>query len=211
LQEIVNSTNHDELLKLVNSKLGTQILQSSLSLGDPVIRIKRDNILDFFRILKLDVELSFNLFLSVTCVDWLDQEGKDERFEMVYHLLSTAKQYRLRIKVWVPESQPEIDSLVSIWSGANFMEREVWDMYGIKFKGHPDLRKILMYEEFKGHPLRKDYPVQGKQPRVNLRYPEVENTARHMLRSELVQIKKKPKVQDGVLAKGAAHGEAGSR
>jgi NADH-quinone oxidoreductase subunit C len=107
---------------------------------------------------------------------------------MVYHLMSLSFGYRLRVKVAVDESKPEVDSLVTLWPGANFMEREVWDMYGIAFKGHPDLRRILMYEEFVGYPLRKDYPVQGKQPRIRLRAPEVQNTATQMNRPSLVQI-----------------------
>ena len=90
-----------------------------------------------------------------------------------------------------PEENPEVDSLTGLWSVTNFLEREVWDMYGIKFKNHPDLRRIMMYDEFEGHPLRKDYPVQGKQPRVQLRHPEVENTARLMQRPALVQINSK--------------------
>ena len=90
--------------------------------------------------------------------------------------------------MWVPENDPVVDSMVELWPGADFMEREVWDMYGIKFKGHPDLRRILMYDEFVGHPLRKDYPVQAKQPRVPLLNPEVRNTAVDMKRAALVTI-----------------------
>jgi len=114
----------------------------------------------------------------------------EDRFEIVYHLLSIPGLKRLRIKVALSEDKPEIDSATDLWTAANFLEREVWDMYGIKFRGHPDLRRILMYEEFQGHPLRKDYPVQAKQPRVPLRMPEVENTARDMKRPTLVQIRK---------------------
>ena len=184
----------EQLLKLLNQKLSNQLLEAKLDLGDVVVRLRPEGLLDFVRLIKLDRELAMNVLVSITAVDWLDRQ--EERFEMVYHLASLANQFRLRIKVWIPESKPEIASLVSLWSGANFLEREVWDMYGIKFSGHPDLRRILMYDEFKGHPLRKDYPVQGKQPRVALRYPEVENTARLMQRPELVQIgRKSPQFQ----------------
>jgi NADH-quinone oxidoreductase subunit C len=120
---------------------------------------------------------------------------RDERFEVVYQLLSLSKLWRVTIKVAVSESNPEVDSVVSLWAGANFLEREVWDMFGIRFTGHPDLRRILMYEEFVGHPLRKDYPVQGKQPRIPLRAPEVENTARSMSRPDLVTIRPKSRSQ----------------
>ncbi|MBX7137090.1 MAG: NADH-quinone oxidoreductase subunit C [Oligoflexia bacterium] len=167
----------------------SQLTDARLDRGDVVVRVKPEGLVDFFRLLKLDSELCFDMLLDVTAVDWMDQA--EARFELVYHVLSTAKLHRLRVKVWVQESKPEIESLCPLWSGANFMEREVWDMYGIKFHGHPDLRRILMYEEFVGHPLRKDYPVQGKQPRVPLRHPEVENTARLMKRPALVQINKR--------------------
>ena len=113
-----------------------------------------------------------------------------DRFDLVYNFLSIANLNRLRIKVAVSETQAEVQTLTGLYESANFMEREVWDMYGIKFTDHPDLRRILMYDEFEGHPLRKDYPVQGKQPRVPMRHPEVSNTARLMQRPELVQIKK---------------------
>lgn len=179
----------EAFLALLRSKLGNQIKSSVLNLGTPEVRIDRKDLLDFCKILRLDTQLGMDLFLSVTAVDWLD--SAEERFEVVYHLLSVRHLTRLRIKAWVPESNPEIDSLVSIWPGANFMEREVWDMYGVRFKGHPDLRRILMYEEFQGHPLRKDYPVQGKQPRVPLLHPEVRNTAVDMVRPQLVKINSK--------------------
>ena len=176
----------ERLLELLKNKLASEIESYELSLGDPVIRIGRGNMVGFFRLLKLDSELAFNFFLNVTAVDWMD--SKEKRFELVYHLLSLAHLHRLRVKIAISESDLEVASLASIWPGANWMEREVFDMYGIRFRGHPDLRRILMYDEFKGHPLRKDYPLQAKQPRVTLRYPEVQNTARLMNRPELVRI-----------------------
>ena len=184
---------NQRLLQLLRGKLGSEIETYELSLGDPVIRILRENMQGFFRLLKLDSELSFNVCLNVTAVDWLDQ--KKERFEVVYHLLSLAHLHRLRVKIALSENDCEVASLVSVWPGANWMEREVFDMYGIRFSGHPDLRRILMYDEFKGHPLRKDYPLQAKQPRIALRYPEVENTARLMKRPELVQINRTHRAQ----------------
>lgn len=182
----------EAFLTLLKSKLGSELLECSLNLGMPEIRIARGRVSDICKLLKLDSELSFSLFLSVTATDWMDQ--RDERFEVVYHLLSLKNTMRIRIKVSVPESDPSVDSVTSIWAGADFMERECWDMYGITFKGHPDLRRILMYEEFQGHPLRKDYPLQAKQPRIPLRYPEVRNTAVDMTRPALVSINPKRKV-----------------
>lgn len=182
----MNVEVNSKFLNLLQSKLSSQILTSELSLGDVVINVKQEHLHDFLKILKIDSQLKFNIFLSVTCVDWMDK--KDERFEIVYHLLSTSNNIRVRIKSFIPESKPEVESACDLWSGANFMEREVFDMYGIKFRNHPNLRRILMYEEFVGHPLRKDYPLQGKQPRIKLRYPEVTNTARSMSRPELVKI-----------------------
>lgn len=186
--------------------LGDKIKSEKVSLGTPEITVESSEIISVFTKLKEDLE--FNFFVNVTAVDFLDLESQDnpeidealgigdERFQLVYHLLSVESKSRVRVKVAVLESNTEVDSVTSLWPGANFMESEVFDMYGITFKGHPNLRRILMYDEFKGYPLRKDYPVQGKQPRVNLISPEVENTAKKMIRpslqaKDLVQIKRK--------------------
>ena len=182
----MNTEVNSKFLTLIQNKLSSQIISSELNLGDIVVQIKSANLGDFLRLLKIDSELKFNMCLSITATDWMDL--KEERFEMVYHLLSTTNNCRVRVKAFVSESNPEVESAVSLWSGANFMEREVFDMYGIKFRNHPDLRRILMYDEFVGHPLRKDYPLQAKQPRVALRYPEVANSARDMIRPDLVKI-----------------------
>jgi NADH-quinone oxidoreductase subunit C len=88
------------------------------------------------------------------------------RFTVVYHLFSLVHKHRLRLVVPLEEAVEEVDSLTSLWPGANWLEREVWDMFGIRFRGHPDLKRILMYDEFEGHPLRKDYPVKKRQPLI---------------------------------------------
>ncbi len=129
--------------------------------GDETVVIKREGALEFFSYLKKD--LQFEFLMDVTAVDY---KGREPRFEVVYHLYSFTNNNRLRVKIRVAESDPVVDSMVPIWSGANWFEREVYDMFGIKFRGHPDLRRILMYDEFQGHPLRKDYPLKKRQPRI---------------------------------------------
>ncbi|HMO02312.1 MAG TPA: NADH-quinone oxidoreductase subunit C [Oligoflexia bacterium] len=175
----------DPFLSLLLSK-NLVLLSAFIDNGDLVLRVDRKNFKNLMRTLRIDPELDFSYFVYVTAVDWLD--ARQNRFELVYELMNVSAFRRLRIFVELPEDQPEIESCVDLWLGANFMEREVWDMFGIKFIGHPDLRRILMYPEFVGHPLRKDYPVQGKQPRIKLRYPEVRNTAVDMKRPPLVKI-----------------------
>ena len=90
----------------------------------------------------------------------------DRRFDVVYHVYSTAHNHRLRVRVPVGLSDPTVISLTGLWASANWFEREVWDMFGIRFAGHPNLKRILMYEPFKGHPLRKDYPTRKRQPLI---------------------------------------------
>ena len=109
-------------------------------------------------LLKDDPVCPFNFLSDITCVDWYPAEP---RFEVVYHLLSIPKKERVRLKVRLNSSSPAVESLTSVWPGANYFEREVFDLFGVRFTGHPYLRRILMPEDWEGHPLRKDYPVEG--------------------------------------------------
>jgi NADH-quinone oxidoreductase subunit C len=148
----------------LREKLGEKILDAHAFRGDETIVIPREGLRETFRILKGDPELGFNVLMDLTVVDYLGK--KEPRFEVVYHLLSLRAHRRLRVKVPVPAEEPEVESVTSLWKGANWLEREAWDMFGIRFAGHPDLRRVLLYEEFQGHPLRKDYPVNQCQPLV---------------------------------------------
>lgn len=148
--------------------------------------VKREHALSVFKRLRDDNEFMFNMLIDVTAVDWLDR--REPRYDVVYQLLSLPHLHRVSIKITADEEKPEVDSIRPLWPGANFLEREVWDMYGINFKGHGDLRRTLLYDEFVGHPLRKDYPLRGKQPRVPLRVPELRNTSDDMHREELVTL-----------------------
>lgn len=132
-------------------------------LGQDTAILSRSAILEAARFLKEDPELRFNFLIDVTAVDYLKRKP---RFEVVYHFFSLGNKSRLRVKVPVGGLEPEVDSLTPLWPSANWYEREVFDMFGVKFRGHPDLRRILMYPEFKGHPLRKDYPYNKRQPLI---------------------------------------------
>lgn len=168
------------------------VSKSQIKFGDLEVWCDRSHQRQLLEQLKSDPSLSFNFFVSVTVIDWMD--AAEERFEVVYHLLSLTTNARIRVRVWVPEEDAAVDSVADLWPGADFMEREAWDMYGVTFRGHSNLQRILMYDEFRGHPLRKDYPVQGKQPRIPLRAPEVRNTAVDMKRPDLVAINPKRNV-----------------
>jgi NADH-quinone oxidoreductase subunit C len=122
------------------------------------IYVDRASIREACALLKDDAACPFNFLSDLTCVDWYPAEP---RFEVVYHLLSIPKKERVRLKVRLDSANPAVESLTSVWPGANFFEREVFDLFGIRFAGHPHLRRILMPEDWEGHPLRKDYPVEG--------------------------------------------------
>ena len=105
-----------------------------------------------------DEALNFNLLTDATC---LDRYPHEPRFEVNYHLVSIPRREKLRLKVRLAGSDPTVDSLFSVWPGANWLEREIFDLFGIRFNGHPDLRRILLPDDWEGHPLRRDYPVEG--------------------------------------------------
>ena len=153
-------------LRKLLARLPDAVQGTHAQLGDATAVIAAERIPDALRLLRDDPELAFEMLSDLTCVDYL---GEEPRFELVYHLYSVKRNHRVRIKSRVPEQDPEIASLVSLWPSADWMEREVWDLYGIRFRGHPDLRRILLYEEFEGHPLRKDYPKEKRQPLVGPR------------------------------------------
>ncbi len=128
--------------------------------GDLAGTVRREHVHEIATFLRDDPEMKFDYMVLVSSVDWPDDA---ERFEVVYELYSITKRHRIRLKTRVPESDCETESLSDIWQGANFMEREVYDMMGIRFRNHPDLRRILMPDDYtEGYPLRKDFPLRGK-------------------------------------------------
>jgi NADH-quinone oxidoreductase subunit C len=122
------------------------------------IYIDRFSIRDACVLLRDNPDCPFNYLSDVTCVDWYPS---DPRFEVVYHLLSLSKKERVRLKVRLSDESPVVESVTSVWPSANYFEREVFDLFGVRFTGHPYLRRLLMPEDWEGHPLRKDYPVEG--------------------------------------------------
>ena len=151
-------------LQYIREKLGKRVLETLLVQGDDVLMLDRSGLRESFRFFKEDSRLHLDFLSDITAVDYWKQ--KEPRFEVVYQVASLKGGRRLRVRVPIPEEDATVESLVPLWKGANFLEREVWDLFGIRFIDHPDLRRILLYEEFQGHPLRKDYPVNLWQPRV---------------------------------------------
>jgi NADH-quinone oxidoreductase subunit C len=122
------------------------------------IYLERGSIREACAVLKNSAEAQFNFLSDLTCVDLYPSEP---RFEVVYHLLSMKRKERVRLKVQLPGSDPSLESITGVWPAANFFEREIFDLFGVRFQGHPYLRRLLMPEDWEGHPLRKDYPVEG--------------------------------------------------
>jgi NADH-quinone oxidoreductase subunit C len=148
----------------VQTELQPAIETSAVSCGTLVLTLSPANLLEVVR--RLKAAFGFDLLLDITAVDW---PGQSPRFEVVYHLYSTVEHVRVRLKVRVPDENPAVDSLIALYGSARFSERECHDMYGIVFRGNADLRPILLYEGFVGHPLRKDYPKEREQPLVPYR------------------------------------------
>ena len=138
--------------------------------GDATAVVAPGRVVEVLRFLRDAAGLDFDMLSDLCAADYLGYPDRDgPRFEVVYHLLATTHLHRVRVKAGVPEVPAQIDSAVEVWPAANWMEREVFDLYGIRFRNHPDLRRLLLYEEFEGHPLRKDYPKERRQPLVGPR------------------------------------------
>lgn len=168
------------LLEALQRRFPTEILHCHDFRGDETAIIKRDRIVEIFTWLRDCPETDLNMLVDVTAVDHqgnpayqppAPEPGMHARFEVVYHLLSLAHGWRLRVKVPLTEQDPQVDSVIGIYTSADWFEREAWDMYGVRFEGHPNLKRILMYDEFQGHPLRKDYPINKRQPLMPMKDP----------------------------------------
>ena len=157
-------------LQRVQEKFSRDIIETHTFRGDETAIIRPSALRAVAQFLKESPELDFNFLMDLTAVDYLKfADGtikKEPRFEVVYHFYALKTNQRFRLKVPVSEENTEVDSLTHLWPSANWYEREVWDMFGIRFRGHPNLKRILMYEEFKGHALRKDYLFNKRQPLI---------------------------------------------
>ena len=188
--------NTSALIESVTDHFPNAVSASHTYRGDATVVLGRQFLLEVARFLKEDPAFEMNFLMDLTAVDYSafgkrptpaffassgvavspspqipDEDPwpgppEESRFVVVYHFYSMVHKHRLRLVIPVEEADAEVDSLTSLWPGADWLEREVWDMFGINFRGHPNLKRILMYEEFEGHPLRKDYPVKKRQPLI---------------------------------------------
>ena len=164
------------VVQAIVDRFGDAVVETHSQCGDDTVVVEREAVVEVARFLKTDPAMAFNMPIDCTGVDYLtfpDHSGP--RFEVVYHFYSTTQRHRVRVKVRVPEDDCRSPSLFPVYKGVEWFERETWDMYGVRFVGHPDLRRILMYEEFVGHPLRKDYPHRGYQPLVPVARLDADN------------------------------------
>ena len=188
--------NASSLIQAVSDRFPAAVRASHSYRGDATVLLSREFLVEVARTLKEDPAFQMNFLMDLTAVDfstfgtkrspaffahsgvavgpspeipdqdpWPGPPGS-ARFVVVCHLFSLALKHRLRLEVPVDEADAEVDSLTSVWASADWLEREVWDMFGIRFRGHPNLKRILLYDEFVGHPLRKEYPVNRRQPLI---------------------------------------------
>jgi NADH-quinone oxidoreductase subunit C len=149
------------LIDTLKQRFSLELLAADSSHGEVVVTVSREAAPTVLRALRDEPDFEFNFLIDLTAVDWM---GREPRFEVVYQLKSISRNHRLRVKVPVPGDDAWVTSAVELWKSADWLERECFDMFGIDFRDHPDLRRILMYDSFVGHPLRKDYPVDRRQP-----------------------------------------------
>lgn len=160
-----------ELTTLLKQEFPDDVTDFHAHRDDETVVIKRDALEAVCRFLRDDTRCSFEIMMDLTAVDRLEM-NETPRFEMVYHFKSLTHARRLRLKVRLTEDDCKIASIHHLWKAVDWYERECFDMFGIVFEGHPDMRRILMYDEFEGHPLRKDYPIDKQQPLMELKEVE---------------------------------------
>ncbi len=151
-----------QIAKMVEEKFAGQVQATTVHAGQVSVLVKKDAIKDICRYLHDEPSLKMDHLADLTAVDYSKYTGDTgPRFEVVYNLISTTYRHRIRLKARVPEDAPRIETVTSVWHTANWHERETYDLMGIRFDGHPDLRRILLPEDWEGHPLRKEYPLKG--------------------------------------------------
>ncbi|MDD9912119.1 MAG: NADH-quinone oxidoreductase subunit C [Alphaproteobacteria bacterium] len=162
LQKHIQPDVLEEVVQHIKTSKSDCILQAEVIDSEMVVVARRADIVEMLYFLRDDAQCQFKILVDICGVDWLGREGREqERFDVVYHLLSVAKNLRLRVKVHVAEEE-SVPTATDVFSSANWYERECYDLLGIPFEGHPDLRRILTDYDFDGHPLRKDFPLTGK-------------------------------------------------
>jgi NADH-quinone oxidoreductase subunit C len=155
----------ETLIDAVRTKLGGAVEGVADSFGDTTLLIRPEAVRTVMAALR-EAPFDYAVLLDLTCVDYAAAQG---RFELVYHLYSLSRNVRLRLKASVPAADPSVGTLAGLWKNADWLEREVYDLFGVRFEGHPYLRRIMTYEGFEGHALRKSYPWRLEQPRIPLK------------------------------------------
>ena len=157
-----------QILQRLRDRFGGAVVESHEQCGDATLVVDRAGLIELLRLCRDEPALQFDVLMDLTAVDYQKYPGREDgpRFEVVYHLYSLPHNHRLRVKVRADEDEATVPTASELWPIANWFEREVWDMFGVRFGDHPDLRRLLMYEEFVGHPLRKDYPINRRQPLI---------------------------------------------
>ena len=161
------TTSLTDLAGGISAKLGPSVVLSNEALGELTLEVKRDDIVAVLTFLRDDPACQFEILIDICGVDW---PAREERFDVVYHLLSPRLNHRVRLKVRTDEEHP-VPSAIDVFPTANWYEREAYDMYGVLFSGHPDLRRLLTDYGFQGYPLRKDFPLTGY---VEVRYDDAQ-------------------------------------
>ena len=158
----------DKVTEFFNTHFAAAVLKEDSFRGQQSIYVKPEYLVEICQALQEDSDLDIRYLSDITAVDWLGHDEESEgRFEVAYNLFSISNAYRLLLKVRLPSENPQIKTLCDFWSGANWMEREVYDLFGVTFEGHPDLTRILTPDDFEGHPLRKDFPLTYEVPAFN--------------------------------------------
>jgi len=163
-----------DIANKISEKFGDEFISSNDFHGTVSVSVKSKKILEILEFCTNDADLKLHFLTDLTAVDYLEMEAPG-RMAVVYCLRNTSNMNYVLIKAFLPDNEMEIDSVVGMWSSAEWLEREVWDLFGIKFKGHPELKRILMPDDYKGHPLLKDYPLKGRGERDSFKIVQRES------------------------------------